>query len=1194
MKLLSLFIVMIFSGISVYAQTLSVPDNVQSTSETATLLTAEEKQWISEHPVLTATNKMDSAPNEFTRAGEAAGFSVDYLNLVAENVGFKIEYVSDLSWSELLSQLEERKIDISHNIFQTEERSRFLNFTDPYVSLPHALYKRVGTENYNNLEDLKGKTIGIAAAGAATRDYIKNNPGINFTGFDTRIEGLLSLSEGNIDLYVGPRATIFSLINKNFISNLEITDAIKLLNITQEYEGRIAARNDWPILINILEKGKTAISEQQIKQMLQKWQMTGNVEDDLNLTQEEIAWLAEHQVIKIAVDPSIEPVEFITPEGEISGIAGSYLELISKKLNVRFEWVKNDSFNDGIDKIISKEADMLSAVNPTIEREEFLTFSDSYMNVNSVIFAREGENVFGNIEGLAGHTIAQVEGFVTVGWIRRDYPDIEIVEVSNVVEALKLVSAGVVDAHIGSIPITSHNIAAESFTNIVAAGVTPFEGEISMGIRSELPLLASSITKALSSITDEERAEITRQWIVLRTVARQNYDLVWQIIAVAAAIVMLVLIWNFSLRREVRRRKFSEERFQQIAETVDGLFYILSADFKKIKYVSPNFEKWTNRKCQELYNDTQIWRDMIHPDDLEMYVEAVEVAVSNNFSSLIPDYRIIQPDGLIRWLSTQSHPVRNEQGEITGVIGVVTDISSKVKSNEKLNEINSQFQNAFTYASHGMVLVSLDGNYMRVNDAYCNIVGYTSKELMNLSVAELTHPDDQDLSKQLMKDLITGNRLTFQLEKRLFRKDGSIVPAQLNVSLVRDNNNMPVHFVGQIQDLSALKEREEQLRHSQKMDAVGKLTGGIAHDFNNILGIILGNLEILKNTVTGESKVELRVDKAISGVDRGANLIKKLLSFSRKTTHAADITNVNDCITNLEEFIKKSLTVSVKINKSFAKDIWPVEIDGGDLEDVILNLSLNAKDAMENGGELTFVTANITLDEKSTDINTDNNIGDYVVISVRDTGTGIEPELIDKVLEPFFTTKAVNKGTGLGLSMVHGFVQRSGGHMKIYSEIGKGTTFKLYIPRSYKNNAVKAEQLSNQKNLPCGKETILVVEDEQHLCEIAEEQLINLGYSVFTANTAAFALEILKENKSIDLLFSDIVLPDNLDGYEMATSALKIHPKLKILLASGYSQNLTNKIKQDDVEISLLAQNMLHKPYNHFELAVAVRKSLDV
>lgn len=608
MKFLVLFIGVIFSGISVHAQTLSMQDNVEELSVPEDILTAEELQWISEHPVLKATNKMDAAPNEFVRAGEAAGFSVDYLNLIAENVGLKIEYVNGYSWAELLTLLEERKIDISQNIFQSEERDKFLNFTDHYINLPHAVFRRIGSEDYNNIMDFEGKTIGILGSWAATVDYKKNNPKLKFTEFEKSIDGMLKLSEGEIDLYIAARPTGSSIINKNFISNLEILDDIKILKLEKGYQGRIAARNDWPILIKILEKGKTAISNRQFMQLLYKWKMTNIIEHGINLTQDEVIWLSQNKIIKVAVDPSILPVEFINAEGEIGGIAGSLLGIISNKLNIQFEWVKNETFDEGLSKIHSKEADMLSAITPSGERSEFLIFTDSYFDVRTVIFGREGENIFGNLESLSGHTIALPKAFILVDLIKKDFPDITIIETSTKAEAIKLVSSGAADAHIGSVPLTAQAMAAENITNISVVGVTPYSGDIAMGIRSELPLLASIMQKAFRSISKPEMSRIISDWVVLKPETKQDYDLIWQIIAFAAVIVALILIWNFSLRREVRRRKFSEERFQQIAETVDGIFYILSGDFKKINYVSPNYEKWSNRKCQELYDDRRIWR----------------------------------------------------------------------------------------------------------------------------------------------------------------------------------------------------------------------------------------------------------------------------------------------------------------------------------------------------------------------------------------------------------------------------------------------------------------------------------------------------------------------------------------------------------------------------------------------------------
>ncbi|MBL4603899.1 MAG: transporter substrate-binding domain-containing protein [Emcibacteraceae bacterium] len=1156
------------------------------------ILTDEEKEWIKGHPIIKATSKIDAAPNEFIRAGDPVGFSVDYLNLVAKNVGLKIEYVHGFSWDELLTKLKSREIDISHNIFYNEARAEYLNFTEPYLNLEGAIFSQTGSQKINTLDDLTGKSIGVVKGWALNNSYKQTYPNLNFVEIDSTLNAILKLSSGDLDLFFGTLFIGKTLIAKYYVPNIEVVGKTDFLEISSNEGSRIAVRNDWPELQTIFEKGMNAITEQQYRELNEKWLMPEKFDDEFVLTTEEINWLSQNPIIKVAIDPFLLPVEFIGEDGKISGIAGAYLDVISDKLKVQFEWIENETFDDGLKKLQNKEADIFSAISPSEERSEYLTFTDTYMDLNLIIFGRVGEVIFGDLEGLSGHILATAKGFVFNEILVRDYPNIEIMETSSKAEALRLVSEGIADAHIGSVLLTSHTLAAEGISNLAVVGETPFNGALAIAIRSELPFLASAMQKALKSITVTKKEQILGDWIVLKVGSQQNYKLIFQILLPAGAVVLLILIWNYSLRKEAKRRKISEDRFRQIAETVDGLFFILSPDLSQVNYVSPNFEKWTKLSNERIYENPAIWFDFVHPDDLEMYKQDFLKVLEEKFTTNFPDFRIINGDNEVRWISLQAHQVYDEAGKITSIIGVMTDVTTRIKSRDKLNEISNQFQNAFTHASHGMALVSLVGDFLRVNDAFCSILGYQNKELLTLNVYQITHPDDLKNTGYLMQEVASGKRLTCQMEKRHIRKDGKFVSVQMNVSAVRDNNSNPVHFVAQIQDLSTLKEREEQLRHSQRMDAVGKLTGGIAHDFNNILGIILGNLEILKSTMPKEPKAELRLEKAIKGVDRGSNLIKKLLRFSRKTSHKADSININENVLNISDFIQRTFTAKIKVKTVLAENLWPVEVDAGDLEDAILNLALNSRDAMQYGGELLIETTNVILDDKYAEQNPGSTVGEHVLLSIGDTGSGIAPDVLDNILEPFFTTKPVNKGTGLGLSMVHGFVQRSKGHMKIYSEPGKGTILNIYIPKSKNIDDVTGKTLSNNKKLPKGNETILVVEDEQNLCDVAEAHLSGLGYSVYTAHNATSALDILSKEKQVDLLFSDIVMPDNQDGYEMASSALKIKPSLKILLTSGYTQNLEENNNNDEF-LTELTLNMLQKPYNQHDLAVAIRRSLD-
>ncbi|MEH6402497.1 MAG: ATP-binding protein [Sneathiella sp.] len=385
---------------------------------------------------------------------------------------------------------------------------------------------------------------------------------------------------------------------------------------------------------------------------------------------------------------------------------------------------------------------------------------------------------------------------------------------------------------------------------------------------------------------------------------------------------------------------------------------------------------------------------------------------------------------------------------------------------------------------------------------------------------------------------------------------------------------------------------EERLRHVQKMEAVGQLTGGIAHDFNNILGIIAGNLEIIQTLAPDNTQIQVRSENALKGTERAANITRKLLGFSQTDAHKIKVISVNQFAQNLGGFIEKSLTASITVQTKLSEGLWPIKADPGELQDAILNLSLNARDAMPNGGILKIETINETLDTRFLSKQSEAKAGDYVRISITDTGVGIADEIKNKILEPFFTTKNQRDGSGLGLSMVYGFVQRSNGYLDILSRIGQGTTIHLYLPRAnnLQNEDLEAAETAEvEEKQPNGSETILIVDDEPALLDVAASFLDQLGYTTLTAGNGDQALQLIKDSPKLDLLFSDVVMPGNMNGYELADKSRNARPDLKILLASGF----TKKLEKQDKYFELRTIKLLVKPYNLLEMAKAVRSVFD-
>lgn len=381
-----------------------------------------------------------------------------------------------------------------------------------------------------------------------------------------------------------------------------------------------------------------------------------------------------------------------------------------------------------------------------------------------------------------------------------------------------------------------------------------------------------------------------------------------------------------------------------------------------------------------------------------------------------------------------------------------------------------------------------------------------------------------------------------------------------------------------------LKETQAALEHSQKLEAIGKLTGGVAHDFNNILQVIGGNLQLLQGLST-DAPLKKRLDAALSAVERGAKLSSQLLAFARRQPLQPAAVNPGRVIRQMDEMIRRAVGEIIHVETVTSGGLWNTMVDPSQLENVILNLVINARDAMPAGGKLTVEIGNAMLDDEYVAEQSDITPGQYVVFAISDTGTGMTKEVMEKACDPFFTTKPEGEGTGLGLSMAYGFVKQSGGHFKIYSEVGHGTTFKMYFPRSY--DAEVETPVHSSGTAEGGTETILVVEDDATVQATVVEMLSSLGYRVLKADDAETALAILKSGLPIDLLFTDVVMPGRLRSPELARQAKALHPKIEVLFTSGYTQNAIVHGGRLDPGVQLLS-----KPYRREQLARKVRQML--
>lgn len=479
---------------------------------------------------------------------------------------------------------------------------------------------------------------------------------------------------------------------------------------------------------------------------------------------------------------------------------------------------------------------------------------------------------------------------------------------------------------------------------------------------------------------------------------------------------------------------------------------------------------------------------------------------------------------------------------------------------------------------------TLSSDRVWCSDETLSILEWTSEKqvLIAKDFFSFVHPDEHQNLQELMKEIRGGKQLVSGMFT-LLCSDNRKRQIYLEAKISKKHGKSPAEITGILQDITSQRYLEQQLLQAQKMEMVGQLTGGLAHEFNNLLMVVQGNLELLAARFTESTLESRRLRAAISATERGVELTSRLLAFSRRQPLQPKGVDVREIITNFLKLLKPTLSEAIEISVSNPLEVWPVWVDPGQLENALLNLTVNARDAMSDRGKLSFEIKNVSLDEESAE-KFQIAPGDYVKIAMSDTGIGIEPEILDHVFEPFFTTKETGRASGLGLSMVYGFVKQSRGHITINSVPNQGTTVTLYLPKAVILNEASGFAMGP----PEGNETILVVEDEILLRKLTVEYLQNLGYRVYEASNGSEALKILKKTPQITLLFTDVIMPGDLTGSDLALQAREINPNMKVLFTSGYPKTALFEKKEFAVSVQLLS-----KPYKMRDLGAKIRDVLD-
>ena len=649
-----------------------------------------------------------------------------------------------------------------------------------------------------------------------------------------------------------------------------------------------------------------------------------------------------------------------------------------------------------------------------------------------------------------------------------------------------------------------------------------------------------------------------------------------------------------------KKKRLQEDgwRLQLLIDSViDYAIYMIDLDGRVASW-NAGAARLTGYSAEQVIG--QPFASFFTPEDraAELPRRALEIAVrTGRFES--EGWRV-RRDGGRFWALAVLDAIRDEQGELVAFAKVTRDMTEHRRQQSEFLESERRFRHLVqSVVDYAIFQLDTDGIVATWNPGAERIKGYAADEIIGQHFSRFYTEEDRAAGIPAKALATAAKEGRFEAEGRRVRKDGTRFWASVVIDAIRDDAGALVGFAKVTRDISErvetqriLRETQEQLAVSLRMEAVGQLSGGIAHDFNNLLMIIQGNVETAQRaarTLTGGNagNIQRSLANAMRGVQRAGTLTHRLLAFSRRQALDPRVLDLNKYLAGVADFLQRALGETIELEVAGAPGLWPIEVDVAQLESSLVNLAVNARDAMPAGGRLTVDALNQLLDHDYARINPEAAPGQYVMICVSDTGHGMTNDVLNRAFEPFFTTKEIGHGTGLGLSQVYGFVKQSGGHIKVYSEPDQGTTVKMYFPRSGR----EAESSEEESGVPVSMsatETVLVVEDDQDLRVYLIEVLRELDYRAIAAQDAAAALGILEQrDMRVDLLLTDVVMP-GMNGRELANRARQLRPGLKVLFMSGYSRNAV--VHQGRVDRGV---HLIQKPVSLNDLAARIRDVLD-
>ena len=891
------------------------------------------------------------------------------------------------------------------------------------------------------------------------------------------------------------------------------------------------------------------------------------------------------QTITVVSDDNYPPYIFRDTNGNLQGILIDEWTLWEKKTGIKvkfigMDWAKAQRF------IAEGRADVIDTMFLTEERARLYDFSKPYVTIEVPVFFHNNISGITDVASLQGFTIGVKEGDASIGMLKK-HGITTLREYASYEEIVKAAADQKIKVFCIDGPPAFYYLYKMDLEKEYRHSMPLYSGQFHRAVRKGDKQLLNIIEDGFRRISPKEHSGLEKKWRGSSLLI--NPDSVRYILNSSFAVfiaALALMLWNHMLRRKV------SQKTSQLRETLGALKgneAMLRATIESLPF---DFFAIDREGCYFMLNDAALhhWGDVIGKKPEEVILDYPEGKrwLENNQRAFAGEtvrgeveYLF---DGERHYIHEIVTPIRDDNQQIQGILGINFDMTGQKRTEEALRESIQKYSALIETTDTGFVILDSKGLVLDANPEYVRLTGHERlEEIAGRPVTDWTADYEKEKNAAEVKKCFEQGFVR-NLEIDYVDKQGKNTPIEINATVVNTKNGPQILTL--CRNISEHRKLEEQLRQAQKMEAIGQLAGGVAHDFNNILSAIMGYASISRLKIKDDEELKGYIEHILASAERGANLTHSLLAFSRKQVVELKPSNINDIIYGVQKILARVISEDIEFKVNLSIEDLVVEADKGQIEQVLMNLATNARDAMPNGGSLLISTNSIEIGGGYMKSHIVDKAGRYAVISVSDTGVGMERAIREHMFEPFFTTKEVGKGTGLGLAMAYGIIKRHNGSINVYSEPGKGTTLKIYLPLV--QSKIEDEQKTEVVPIPVGQETILLVEDDEVVRNVTKATLEAFGYRVIEALDGEDAVRVFAENKdAVPLIISDVIMPKK-SGNEVYEAARKIKPEVKVIFISGYASDVINKGGVLAKGVTFIA-----KPFKSDNLLRKVREVLD-